>query len=160
MTKIISPVLVLDASAFFITFPVTGKMMTVPGVISELKDLKSKARFEVLLSMGLIVSEPGQESLTIVKNASKKSGDVSVLSHTDIEVIALALEIHGTICSDDFALQNTAQHLNIQIHPLIQKKAEVRRWKFRCSGCGKYYDSLPVDLICPICGLKVKRKNK
>ncbi|NLL10274.1 MAG: nucleotide-binding protein [Methanomicrobiales archaeon] len=153
-------VLILDASAFFIAFPVTEKVMTVPGVVSELKDIKGKARFEVLTSMGLVVSEPTLQSVKKVKEASIRSGDGSVLSQTDIEVIALALDVHGTICSDDFALQNTAQYLDIQIHPLLQKKAEMRRWVFRCSGCGKYYDLMPVDMTCQICGLKVRRKNK
>ena len=113
MIKESPSVLILDASAFFIAFPVTEKIMTVPGVVSELKDIKGKARFEVLTSMGLVVSEPTSQSLKKVKEASIRSGDGSVLSQTDIEVIALALDVHGTICSDDFALQNTAQYLSL-----------------------------------------------
>ena len=160
MTDESPPVLILDTSAFFITVPVTGQIMTVPRVVDELKDLKGKARLEVLLSQGLIITEPGHESLIIVKKAAEKSGDGSVLSQTDTDILALAFEYHGIICTDDFALQNTAQHLKIGVHPMMQRKAEMRRWKLRCSGCGKYYDTMPADLICPICGLQVKRKNK
>ncbi|MCA1917585.1 nucleotide-binding protein [Methanospirillum hungatei] len=160
MTDDSFPVLILDTSAFFISIPVTGKIMTVPRVIAELKDLKGKARLEVLLSQGLIISEPDQKSLMIVRNAATKSGDGSVLSETDTDLLALAFEVHGVICTDDFALQNTAQHLNIDVHPMMQKKAEMRIWRLRCSGCGKYYDIMPADSLCPICGLQVRRKNK
>lgn len=160
MTDESLPALILDTSAFFITVPMAGRFMTVPRVLDELKDLRGKARLEVLLSQGLVVSEPGQESLVIVQKAAEKSGDRSVLSQTDTDILALALDVHGVICTDDFALQNTAQHLKIGVHPMMQKMAEMRRWKLRCSGCGKYYETMPADSICPICGLQVRRKNK
>ena len=72
MTDDSFPVLILDTSAFFISIPVIGKIMTVPRVIAELKDLKGKARLEILLSQGLVISEPDQKSLMIVRNAATK----------------------------------------------------------------------------------------
>ena len=160
MTDDSLPILILDTSAFFINLPLNGKVLTVPRVIDELKDLKGKARLEVLLSQGMIVSEPSQESLISVQKAAEKSGDSSVLSQTDKDILALAVEVQGVICTDDFALQNTAQHLKIGVHSMMQKKAEMRIWRLRCSGCGKYFDVMPADSLCPICGLQVRRKNK
>ncbi|HOJ96505.1 MAG TPA: nucleotide-binding protein [Methanospirillum sp.] len=154
------PVFILDTSAFFITFPVHGKMMTTPGVIHELQDLKGKARLEVLQSEGLIISEPDQQSINMIQMAADQSGDRTVLSPVDIEILALAYEVRGIICSDDFALQNTAQYLSIPVNALLQRKAEKKQWKLRCRGCGKYYETMPPDSVCPVCGLEVKRKNK
>jgi len=135
-------------------------MMTVPRVVQELKDLRGKARLDALISQGLVILEPTQESVMKAREFSKESGDFPVLSATDIDLLALAYEHDGIICSDDFALHNTAHHLNIATHSLLQKKPDKRKWKYRCSGCGKYYSILPSDLICPVCGLQVKRKIK
>ena len=151
---------ILDTSAFFITMPFSGRLMTVPKVVDELKDLRGKARLDVLLSQGLVIAHPGPEAISAVGSAAVKSGDNSVLSPTDREIMALAYETHGEIYSDDFALQNTAQHLGIAIHPILQKKAGIRTWKLRCAGCGSYYDSMPADSVCQICGSPVKRKTK
>lgn len=153
-------IFILDTSSFFITIPVPGKMMTTPGVINELKDLKGKARLMVLQSEGLIISEPSQQSIRTIQRAADQSGDRTVLSPVDIEILALAYEVRGIICSDDFALQNTAQYLNIPVSTLLQRKAEKKQWKLRCRGCGKYYETMPPDSVCPVCGLEVKRKNK
>ncbi|KAF5088128.1 PIN domain of ribonuclease [anaerobic digester metagenome] len=155
-----SPVIILDTSAFFISIPLSGRLMTVRKVVNELKDLRGKARLEILLSQGLIISEPGPDAIVAIQHASEKSGDNSVLSPTDLDLLALAFEFHGELYSDDFALQNTAQHLGIVVHPLIQKKAAIKTWKLRCAGCGAYYDTMPGDSLCKICGAQVRRKNK
>lgn len=134
--------------------------MTVSLVIDELKDLKGKARLDVMISNGLIISDPGKESINIVLEAAKKSGDRQVLSCTDINIIALAYEKKGVIFSDDFALQNTASFLSIPVHPIIQRKSQQKKWKLRCSGCGQYFQEIPHESICPVCGAQVKRKIK
>lgn len=151
---------VLDTSAFFLNITFPGKMMTVPKVVEEIKDLRGKGRFEVLCSSGLMVYQPGKESVDTIIQKSVISGDRQVLSETDIDLLALALEYSGTLYTDDFAIQNCAHHMNISISPLIQRKAERRRWKIRCTGCGKYYDEYPPDMHCQICGAMVRRKNK
>lgn len=134
--------------------------MTPSRVVSELKDLRGKARLEVLISQGLIISDPGEEAISAVIAASKKSGDTGVLSQTDIDVLALAYEVHGAIYTDDFALQNTARHLEITINPILQRKSQAKVWKLRCIGCGRYYETIPVDSLCEVCGSQVKRKIK
>lgn len=156
-TELIS---ILDTSAFFLQYSFPGKMMTVPKVVQEIKDLRGKGRFEVLCSSGLVIVQPLKESVDIILQKSEISGDRPVLSETDIDLLALALEHSGTVYTDDFAIQNCAHHMNILISPLIQRKAERRSWKIRCSGCGKYYDEYPSDMHCQICGALVRRKNK
>jgi endoribonuclease Nob1 len=154
------PVYVLDTSAFFLSLSFHGSMMTVSKVVDELKDLRGKARLDVLISQGLLIRDPGRDALTAVNAASSISGDLTVLSSTDVDLIALAHEVHGELCTDDFALQNTARILGIPISPLLQRKSEAKKWKLRCAGCGKYYDEMPRDSTCQICGSPIKRKNK
>lgn len=154
-------VLVLDTSAFFLSIPLDGVLFTVPRVESELKDLRGKARFSVLLDGGMEVRPPLQKSLKIVREAAGKCGDIRVLSETDIDLIALALEAKGTLVSDDFAVQNTALLLGVPVRSIIQREAGPRVWQLRCTGCGKYFDQVPTKAgDCPICGSALKRKNK
>ncbi|WP_319578258.1 NOB1 family endonuclease [uncultured Methanospirillum sp.] len=154
-------VLVLDTSAFFLSIPLEGKLYTVPRVESELKDLRGKARFSVLLDGGMEIKPPLQKSLKSAKEAAGKSGDLRVLSDTDTDLIALALEVKGTLVSDDFAVQNTALALGIPVQSIIQREAGPRVWQLRCTGCGKYFDQIPTKAgDCPICGSALKRKNK
>lgn len=156
-----SPVLILDTSAFFLTFPLPGGRWTVPRVEEELRDLRGKTRFGILRDEGMGVREPSGPSLETVKEAAGMSGDLAVLSETDISLLALALDLQGTVVTDDFAIQNTAHRLAIPVRPIIQRRAGARAWKIRCTGCGKYFDqaSQPGE-DCPVCGSPLKRKHK
>ncbi|MEN6396400.1 MAG: nucleotide-binding protein [Methanoregula sp.] len=148
---------ILDSTVFFTDYPVTGECYTTPSVVAELVDLKSKCRFDLLLAAGLTVRVPADEGLTRVKEAARKSGDLSVISGTDCDILALAGELGATIFTDDFAIQNVAAVLGITVQPLQQRAAKKIRWKFRCSGCGRYFKT---DGECPVCGSNIKRKLK
>ncbi len=155
------PVLVLDTSAFFLSVSFSGLLCTVPRVEGELKDLRGKARFSVFLDEGMEILEPAKEFRKKAEEASRRSGDSPVLSRTDLDLLALAAERGGTLVTDDFAIQNTAHVLNIPTRSLIQRDAQARVWKIRCTGCGKYYDEMPTRAgDCPVCGSLLKRKHK
>ncbi len=148
---------VLDATVFFSDYPVTGECYTTPSVVAELKDLTSKCRYDLLVEAGLRVCQPDSGGLDRVHAAAGRSGDLAVISGTDCDVLALAGEIGATIFTDDFAIQNVAASLGILIQPLQQRQAKKIRWKFRCSGCGRYFKT---DGECPVCGSIIKRKLK
>ena len=149
--------LVLDASIFFTENPLDGPMATTPSVVGELADLHAKCRFEVLLATGLSVREPGDEALARVDEAAHRTGDAGVLSGTDREILALALELSAVLVTDDFAVQNVAHRLDIETRSIRQRPARAIRWRYRCSGCGRYWRE-PGD--CPVCGAPIKRKLK
>jgi len=155
-----SLVSVLDTSAFFLDLKFTGKIITTPEVVDEIKDIMSKSRLSVLISTGLCICSPDKVSKEKVDSESKKTGDGIVLSETDISILALAYETGGILFSDDFAVQNTAQQMGISIQSILQKKAKKRVWRYRCSGCGKYFKDPPDDMECRICGSSIRRKNK
>jgi endoribonuclease Nob1 len=148
---------VLDTSFFFYNLTVDGELYTTQSVIDELKDLRSKSRFDVLCAQGLTLAVPLVENTEKVKAASKKSGDAGIISDTDCDILALALDLEAVLWTDDFAIQNVASILGVQTAPIIQRKAKRIHWKYRCSGCGRYFDH---DGECLICGSIIKRKLK
>jgi UPF0271 protein len=80
-----------------------------------------------------------------------------VLSPADRDILALALELGAVLITDDFAVQNVAHRLGIATRSIRQRPARAIRWRYRCSGCGRYWQE-PGD--CPVCGAQIKRKIK
>ncbi|HVP95644.1 nucleotide-binding protein [Methanoregula sp.] len=148
---------VLDATVFFTDYPVSGECYTTPSVVDELRDLKSKCRFDLLAGAGLRVCPPEAGELERVRAAAERSGDKAVISATDCDVLALAGQLSATLVTDDFAVQNVAAALGIAVQPIQQRAAKAIRWKYRCSGCGRYFKT---DGECPVCGAIIKRKLK
>lgn len=148
---------VLDTGFFFGDFPADGEIFTVPSVIGELRDIRAKGSFEKWCARGLVVRSPTHESIRTVTSAAEKTRDRSVISGTDRDLLALALDLKADLHTDDFAIQNIALALGITTVPILQRRARRVRWKYRCSGCGRYSAH---DGECPVCGAAIKRKLK
>lgn len=151
------PKAVLDASFFFGDFPVKGDVFTVPLAVDELRDIRAKGNFEKWCARGLRVQTPTEESGKRVISAATITKDVTVISGTDRDLLALALDLGADLYTDDFAIQNVALVLGVKTVPILQRKARRVHWKYRCSGCGRYAEQ---DGECPVCGAAVKRKLK
>ena len=149
--------LVLDASVFFSEMPVEEGAYTTPSVVGELGDLHAKCRFEALAAAGLSVREPREEDLARVEAAAVRTGDAGVLSATDRDILALALELSAVLVTDDFAVQNVAHRLGVETRSIRQRPARAIRWRYRCSGCGRYWRE-PGE--CRVCGAPIRRKLK
>jgi endoribonuclease Nob1 len=148
---------VLDTSVFFTDWHPEGDMFTTPSVYDELRDIRSRGNYEKLCAAGLKVISPGQESKEAVTAAATASRDASVISDTDRDLLALARELEAVLYTDDFAIQNVAITLGVKTRPISQRRAKQIHWKYRCAGCGRYFDH---DGECPVCGAVVKRKLK
>ena len=148
---------VLDASVFFSDWHPEGELFTTPSVCDELRDIRSRGNFEKLSATGLRIVAPSQGSIERVAAAAKTSRDAGVISATDADLLAVTIDLMGVLYTDDFAIQNVASVLGIQTHTISQRKAKRIHWKYRCTGCGRYYDH---DGECPVCGAIVKRKLK
>lgn len=145
---------VLDASVFFTGLPIEGDLYTTPAVVTEIKTQAARMRLALLEEQGLRIHAPGPEAHISVSEASRKSGDAPVLSETDSGILALAIELDAAVMTDDFAVQNTAQRLDIPVIPILQRRAKKRTWKYRCTGCGRYWSS-PGE--CQVCGAEIRR---
>jgi endoribonuclease Nob1 len=148
---------VLDASFFFGEFPAEGDLFTVPPVVDELLDIRAKGNFEKWCARGLKVQSPEGESRKRVISAARTTKDITVISRTDCDLLALALDLGADLYTDDFAIQNVALVLGVKTIPILQRKARRVHWKYRCSGCGRYAEQVGE---CPVCGAAIKRKLK
>jgi len=148
---------VIDASVFFSEWIESGEYFTTSSVVDELIDQRSRWRFELFLARGLEVKEPSFTHKQKIGRAQVRSGDAGVLSASDVDILALAYELGATIVTDDFALQNVAHELGIQTVQVLQRAAQPRHWRYRCTGCGRYFNERKT---CPVCGSAMKRTIK
>ncbi|MCE4627781.1 MAG: nucleotide-binding protein [Desulfurococcales archaeon] len=87
---------------------------TTKSVVSEVLDRESRALLERMLETGILeVSEPSAEGLRKARRAADKAGVGGRLSRTDLEVLALAIDISASggetvIATDDYSLQRAA----------------------------------------------------
>lgn len=147
---------VLDATAIRSGMPTQDptQYFTTPGVIDEVKRGKVARDLELALEISITVKMPEPEAFKVVMAAASRTGDDGRLSETDIQVLALALELKATIISDDYSVQNVATVLEIPYQGNLGGIRKVINWTYRCKGCGRYYDVAQPD--CPICGSEVR----
>ena len=151
---------VLDTTALFNAkdFPIDFEVIVPQGVLDELMTWGLTDRVRMLVGVRIQIHMPTNESVKRVKEAAEKTGDVDRLSPTDIDVLALALDLKAPLISDDYSIQNTAKILSINCMPMDKKGIKkVFYWKYICIGCGRVYDRKLVD--CPICGQELKPKK-
>jgi UPF0271 protein len=156
---------ILDTSAIlsgkFLNFD-KNKLYTTPGVSNELKPGgRDYQLFQFLIEKGLEIIPPSKNSIDKIEKEAEKTGDANRLSQTDIEILALALDINedenqeAVILTDDYSIQNTATEINLKYENINQSVITKKfKWTYRCRGCGrKFKDKVK---ICPVCGASTK----
>lgn len=68
-------------------------LVTVPSVIGEIRDIQARSRLETTLLPFLTFITPKPESAKFVVDFSRRTGDLPVLSQSDIQILALAYEL-------------------------------------------------------------------
>lgn len=158
---------VLDASAFINGFQITSKRnFTVPEITVEIKDFKSRLKFDSAVDDGLLaIRDVPQSYIDDVDAIISESGDVLRLSLQDIKLISLAymLSQEGEdvkVISDDYTIQNTLKIMKIPFSGVMTRGIKgVYNWKKVCEGCKKEFpDDYPFD-DCEICGSKIFKKR-
>jgi UPF0271 protein len=90
-----------------------------------------------------------------VKEIAHKTGDIGRLSPVDISVIALAIDVKGTVLSDDFSILNVCTYMGVPNRSVGTKGIKkVEKWNYQCVGCKKWYKERSDE--CPICGSSMK----
>ncbi|MFC1787127.1 NOB1 family endonuclease [Halobacteriota archaeon] len=155
------PKLVLDSMVFIYGFRVDGDLITVPDVMTELKDEKSIMLFELAKDAGMKVEQAEKHYVSLVEKEAQRTGDFDSLSRTDIHLLAKALQYTGEdtyLVSDDYGIQNIASRLGIRVKQIIQKGIrDVLIWEKHCIGCNRCF---PNGNTCPVCGSRLKKKVK
>jgi len=148
---------VLDASAFIHEYHTSDEMASVPAVEEELED-ESAYRFDAMEGAGMHIHIPAANTVETIERAAVETGDGEELSDTDVRLIAAAFELDGTLVTDDYAMQNVAEHLGVVVEAIARDGiTEQRNWRFQCQGCGREFDEHRDR--CPICGSDLSRKN-
>ncbi|KAG6098811.1 hypothetical protein E4U30_007501 [Claviceps sp. LM220 group G6] len=93
------------------------KLYTIPSVISEIRDPATRARVETTLLPFITIRAPGPASVKFVTDFAKRTGDYSVLSRPDIEVIALCYELECERNNGDWRLRNTPGQKSLNGRP-------------------------------------------
>lgn len=93
-------------------------------------------------------------------------GDSYLLSATDLDLLALALELKKTgfnpkVVTDDYSMQNVAKQMKIDFIPVTTIGIKhILKWSWYCPACHKKYNSKENVNECSICGTLLKRKPK
>ncbi len=164
-------VIVLDTSAFlagFDPFSLSEEQVTVPKVEEEIrKNSIILVRFKTALENGkLKVKAPSEEFLNKVKASATKVGDSFLLSETDSQLLALALELKATgyapqIATDDYSIQNVATQLGIEFLALATFGIKrLLEWIRYCPACHREYPANCSSKECLVCGTELKRKPR
>jgi UPF0271 protein len=149
---------VLDASAFINDYTTDDDVATIPLVREELDDDSSGYRFDALEGGGMRMHVPDQSTVEQVERAARTTGDLTELSRTDIRLLAAAFELDATLVTDDYAMQNVAEELDVRTQVIATEGiSEQRNWIYQCQGCGREFDEHRDR--CTICGSDLTRKN-
>ncbi|HIJ00553.1 MAG: endoribonuclease Nob1 [Candidatus Methanomethylophilaceae archaeon] len=146
--------LVLDSSVLFSIQDLPSEdCVTVPGVWDELRRYKD---LRVQYWEGFLrTSSPGDEARRKVLETAELSGDAGRLSPTDIDLLALALELGALLMTDDYSMQNVAKLLDVKYTAVgVKGIKKVWRWKYSCIGCGHTENRRLAE--CPICGSEMR----
>jgi UPF0271 protein len=162
-------VAVLDTSAFiagFDPFSLDEEEYTVPMVKEEIAESSmSEVRFETAVANGkLKVKTPNEEFLDRVKAHATLVGDKFFLSETDLQLLALALQLKAdgyspSIVTDDYSIQNVADQMSIGFASLATFGIRLRlTWMRYCPACHREYPADSNAKTCEVCGTRLKRK--
>lgn len=83
----------------------SDELLTVPSVLSEIKDRDARSRVELTLQPFLTLRTPSPASIKLITEFAKKTGDFAVLSAPDIQVLSLAYEVECERNGGDWRLR-------------------------------------------------------
>lgn len=148
---------ILDTSAFIHEYHTDEPTASIPLVREELEG-EHAFRFDADEGAGMHIHIPAEGTVEKIGRAAVETGDSEELSETDTRLLAAAFELDGILVTDDYAMQNVAEHLGIAVDVIARDGiSEERAWIFQCVGCGREFDEHHER--CPICGSELTRKN-
>ena len=122
--------IVLDAGPLLKNEPtvstLTGQcqnLLTTPSVISEIKDGNARSRIETTLLPFLTIRSPSDKSLRFVTDFSRKTGDLAVLSRTDLLCLALTYELECERNGGDWRIRNAPGQNGTKRSPPLKEQA-------------------------------------
>jgi len=159
--------IVLDTSAVLRVEAISFRKEPVyltPSTIQELRKRRTKSlEIDILIeSKNIEIRESDSFAAEAARQLAKKSGDIKKLSKTDIDMIALAMQLkkegeRPLVLTDDYAIQNVLSLAEIKYKSIGLKT--IRKtiiWQYVCPVCGSRYG---LYKVCPVCGSKLVRRT-
>ncbi|RZN63090.1 NOB1 family endonuclease [Methanonatronarchaeum sp. AMET6-2] len=150
---------VADTTVFITGKLPEGRVITTERVKEEVRDRTSKYN----LNRDIKTDSVLQKNIKEIEEAAETTGDISRLSQTDIELLALAHQLNKTnkkviLVSDDYSIQNVAEKKDIEYRGVQQKKIDRQlTWGYRCLGCKREYSQKDIE-DCPVCGSELEER--
>lgn len=162
-------IIILDTSALIAGYDASNRKLehyTVPSVQEELtRDEFRRLRLDIAKQTGkLTVLNPDSRYLKEVETKAIRLGEAGSLSPVDKEILALGVQLKAEgnrpiIVSDDYSIQNVAEHLELSYRSFgtmgIKRKFD---WAIYCPGCRRKFDNHQTMKVCPICGMVLSRR--
>jgi RNA-binding protein NOB1 len=124
--------LVLDTGAIIKNEPSVStliskaeSLVTVPAIISEIKDAVTRSRVETMLLPFLTVRQPSPASMQFVTEFARRTGDLPVLSKPDLQIIALTYELECERSQGDWRLRKVPGQKGLN-GPVPGKEGEAK----------------------------------
>jgi UPF0271 protein len=152
---------VLDASSILSgkDLPADFELFSSPKIVEELKHGRMKRQLDFLIESGLKVLSPSERSMEEVVKVAEDTGDIARVSEADLEILSLAKELNAILLSDDYSIQNIASKMGVEFQGISQEGiTKTIKWRFRCKGCGRYWEEMHKE--CPVCGSELKTTRK
>jgi RNA-binding protein NOB1 len=83
------------------------QLVSSPSVVSEIRDQETRTRLETTVLPFLQLRTPKPDSIKFVSDFARKTGDLAVLSSTDIRLLALAYDVECERNGGDWRLRRT-----------------------------------------------------
>ncbi|MCJ1335831.1 Nin1 binding protein [Bachmanniomyces sp. S44760] len=81
------------------------RLYTAPSVVSEIKDVNARSRFETTIRPFITIRSPSLKSIKVVTDFARRTGDLPILSQPDLHILALAYELECELNSGDWRLR-------------------------------------------------------
>ncbi|KAJ6164623.1 D-site 20S pre-rRNA nuclease [Penicillium chermesinum] len=98
------------------------ELVTTPTVLSEIRDPDARLRVETMYMPFVKQRSPNPTSVNTMSEFARKTGDRSVLSRTDIEVLALAYEIECERNLGDWRLRSVPGQKRVNGRPPVKEE--------------------------------------
>ncbi|KAJ4251879.1 20S-pre-rRNA D-site endonuclease nob1 [Fusarium torreyae] len=101
------------------------QLYTLPSIISEIRDAATRSRVETTLLPFITLRSPNPESVKVIRDFARRTGDLAVLSKPDIDVLALGYELECERNGGDWRLRKTPGQKGLNGKP--NKPAETEK---------------------------------
>lgn len=159
-------VYVLDTAALIYLRRYPGDNVTTPSAVEEVKRSDERLMVDALVSAELIrLVEPPERYLEEARSLATETGDIHVLSGTDLEILALSLYLRDSgrdvvVVTDDYAIQNVLRRAGVPYQAVTRSIKRSLRWVYVCSKCGRRYSAREKPDTCVVCGGEIRRVRR